>query len=87
MTTDQGAADVELLYAGEIKETAEGRGRSVGGETRGTLEALAPGSVEANGEIDEQKGAQENGEREAEETSDEDEEEEVISAQWARCYR
>ena len=87
MTTDQGAADVELLYAGEIKETAEGRGRSVGGEARGTLEELAPGRVEANGEIDEQKGAQENGQCEAEETSDEDVEEEVINAQRARCYR
>jgi hypothetical protein len=43
------------LYAGKIKETANGGWRRPCGEARETFEVIAQRSVEANGEIDERK--------------------------------
>jgi hypothetical protein len=43
------------LYAGKIKETANGRGRSACRKAGKAIEVLAQRAVEKNGEIDEQK--------------------------------
>ena len=44
-----------LSYAGKIKETANGRGRSARRKARKAIEVVAQRAVEKNGEIDEQK--------------------------------
>ena len=63
-----------LKYACQIKETAKGcRGR-LGRKTRGTLEILAQGRLETDGEIDERKAASRFREDEAQKASDEKEE-------------
>jgi hypothetical protein len=45
----------KCLYAGKIKETANGGWRRARGEARETFEVIAQRSVEENGEIDERK--------------------------------
>src|SRR5207248_1790060 len=47
------AHKMEELYAGEIEETADGRGRGTRGQTRRTLESQPQGRLARNGRLDE----------------------------------
>src|SRR5438067_2658332 len=55
-----------LLHASQVQATADGSRCRSGRQTRRKIEELVARRIEKHGQIDEQKRAEENGEREAE---------------------